>query len=146
MMDSVTNSGNLHTARAVASKILEARKLVLIKGTNTSASTTLPKPIDKEVVVKVQECQNIPKQQNGHDCGVHVLAAAEAISKMPVDEVVFDVTPQEGSEESVQVLLREKYEMAIQHHVGAGMKQGNHSRYCESVRRRVVESILAARS
>jgi Ulp1 protease family, C-terminal catalytic domain len=139
-MDSVKNSVNLNAARTVASKILDARKVVLMMTgtrTTTTGSTTTT---TRHGPVQVQECQNIPRQENGHDCGVHVLAAAEAIAKIkPKDDV--------GGDES-RVLLQQQYEMAIQNHFGAGMMvQGNNnlSHYCETVRRRVVDTILTVR-
>jgi hypothetical protein len=141
-MDSVQNSGNLNAARVVAGKIWEARQVLMARTSNTASSSTclLVKPSSNhKKQVHVQECQNVPRQENGHDCGVHVLAAAEAISQIMPDENDLHIIPHDTES------IRQKYEMSIQNHFGeVGMKET--ARYCATVRRRVVETILEGRN
>lgn len=64
--DSVSQSGNLCVAQAVANKVCLASG-----GVFSSSSETK--------MIKVQACRT-PVQRNGYDCGIHVVAAARVIA------------------------------------------------------------------
>lgn len=67
--DSIKGSSNIKSARSVASKFYEAYRSVQLKQIRVS-----PTPLQ----LKVLECRT-PQQENGNDCALHALAAAEAI-------------------------------------------------------------------
>jgi len=71
--DSIGASCNLSAAQAVARQWDQMWKLLNKSASTSSSSTT--------TAVRVQECQT-PRQRNGYDCGLHVLAAAQVLAEM----------------------------------------------------------------
>ena len=66
--DSVPNSGNHSAAQDVASKF----QALLLNNNNAE------KMKKKKTIINVEECK-VPKQSNGYDCGIHVLATAQVL-------------------------------------------------------------------
>ena len=77
-----SHGGNASAAKAVARKIHHARSLVRNDSSSTNQQSAMSTKIKPP---SVHECQ-VPQQQNGHDCGIHVLAAAEALWPLPPSE------------------------------------------------------------
>jgi sentrin-specific protease 8 len=81
-LDSVARSGNRKVAQSVATKVVGCMP--------TNNGTQTP--------VVVQSCPT-PPQQNGHDCGVHVIAAAQAVAAL--------------SQSAIQQVTRDDLEKAL---------------------------------
>ena len=115
-MDSVKGSGNLSVAQAVADKIMKA-----------SAGA-----FGSSLDVVVHDCQGVPTQCNGYDCGVHVIAAAQTIAEM------IGTCPNDSDRNSVA-----KYVVELRKRMG-----NNSSTFCQNLRQQLAIRIrmLAARS
>ncbi|KAL7576405.1 hypothetical protein ACA910_018210 [Epithemia clementina (nom. ined.)] len=108
--------GNYAAAKRVAQKIQTTLNLVVLAN-NTSGCST-------ERNVPVMECK-VPRQQNGYDCGVHVLAAAEAILFLA------------ASSERTILLSPAELEQAVQ----AAINLNERPDFCVSFRRKVADCI-----
>jgi Ulp1 family protease len=111
--DSVPGS-NTRAARSVALKFIDM----------WTRMGRLYGPIPNRSVHTVQEC-HVPKQRNAFDCGVHVLATAEAVLGLNDDD---DDT-------------KELYEQAIQQHVGLPLRENPN--FCVELRQRIARDIRA---
>lgn len=92
--DSISYSGNLAAACAVATKLAHALSLSSSSSPPQHHQTTED---SKVVPIVVQECV-VPQQRNGYDCGMHVLATVEAL--------LFDETVHDTVHESCASLLK----------------------------------------
>ena len=73
-MDSLSHSGNIHCAQAIADQFQRLIYTVMINISNSTTTTTQIPPSS----VNIQTI-NVPQQQNGYDCGIHVLLNAETV-------------------------------------------------------------------
>jgi Ulp1 family protease len=71
--DSISQSGNFSCAQQVANKL---QALFRVKTTHSKPEAT------SSTAVAIHECR-VPTQNNGYDCGIHVLIAAEMIALQP---------------------------------------------------------------
>jgi Ulp1 family protease len=74
--DSVAQSGNYSCAQQVANKMQ-----LLFHSISPQPTSKTKCPV-VAIDVAIQECK-VPKQENGFDCGIHVLIAAEMIVRQP---------------------------------------------------------------
>lgn len=78
--DSFVSSGNLNVAQAVADKILQASRCTAFAVSQTKQNTSSSSSSSSSC--NVEQCRRVPLQQNGYDCGVHVIAAAQAVANI----------------------------------------------------------------
>ena len=75
--DSIRNSGNLQAAQDIAAKI----SLHVYPGAPILSATKSPKSDSNKTSGGMIHQAQTPQQENGYDCGVHVLGAAKILSK-----------------------------------------------------------------
>jgi Ulp1 protease family, C-terminal catalytic domain len=77
--DSIPLSGNYTAAQHVASKMESLFRILKLPYNRDFVAFDPTRPI---VEPKIKECL-VPKQQNGYDCGIHVLIHTEIILRLP---------------------------------------------------------------
>lgn len=117
-------STNAVAAQDVATKLQQALRWQSAQSTTTTNASCSNDPVAAAAVI-VQECA-VPQQRNGHDCGAHVLAAAEAVLSIAGSDA--DDDGDAAAQIVGQQLMR---------------RLAANPNYCADVRRRVADHMLA---
>jgi Ulp1 family protease len=86
-LDSIQNSANEAAAERVAHQWSRILRLVDTAAANDVCETY------EQPALKVNQVPNVPKQQNGYDCGMHLLVAAQVLYEMAATSQQHDLLP-----------------------------------------------------